>query len=145
MESDMCVQQSTADAGPSRRSCTQKKSASTSTSRTFPARPGGMSTSGRQDWEGRPRRSSTKSAWVFVMCNSDPADGDCHRWIDVTGASPPGAIVEARKSMGERTHPLTVRRAVKRTFIYRIYGRLRDKRVLQDWQARGRPAPPPQF
>ena len=38
-----------------------------------------------------------------------------------------------------------VRDAVKRTFIYGIYRQLRDKRVLRDWQARGRPAPPPQF
>jgi hypothetical protein len=40
---------------------------------------------------------------------------------------------------------LPVRNALRRTFIYAIYGRLRDKRVLREWQARGRPAPPPQF
>jgi hypothetical protein len=40
---------------------------------------------------------------------------------------------------------LSVKRAVKGTFIYGIYKLLKDRRTLQDWQARGRPAPPPQF
>jgi len=39
----------------------------------------------------------------------------------------------------------SVKDMVRRTLIYDFYKLLRDRRTLQDWEARGRPAPPPQF
>jgi len=45
---------------------------------------------------------------------------------------------------GKRSMKLSIKSAVKRTFLYDVYSRVRESRKLREWQAAGKPVPPPQ-
>ena len=66
-------------------------------------------------------------------------------WINAKSGERHTLILKSGLEIMSGETSLPVRDAVKRTFIYSIYRQLADRKVLRDWQARGRPAPPPQF